>query len=215
MENKICVLFDMDGVMIDTEPQYDNIWRYIAGKYNIDIPDFEKIIKGTTLPNILKKYFSHLSEDELKDIERILDEFEADMNFPEIAGALKFLDELKLENIKVGLVTSSTQTKLKSVNKVRHFNLLFDTIVSAERVLHGKPNPECYLLAAEDLGVLPQNCVVFEDSLAGIEAGKSAGMTVIALSTTYPAELLDNRADIVIPDFGNFSVDELYRICHA
>lgn len=209
MKREICVLFDMDGVMIDTETQYDVIWKHIGDRYNIGIPNFEKVIKGTTLPNILKKYFSGQTEAERKNIEKTIDDFETNMEFPEIQGSLKFVDELKANGIKVGLVTSSTQTKLNAVNKVRHFDKLFDTIVAAERVVHGKPDPECYLLAAKDLNVDPKDCVVFEDSFAGLEAGRAAGMTIVGLCTTHEAEKLMAYTDTVIPDFKNFGLADL------
>lgn len=212
MKKEICVLFDMDGVMLDTESQYDIVWKHIGDRYSVGVPNFEKVIKGTTLPNILKKYFSEQTAEEIKNIEKTIDDFEAGMEFPEIPGSLKFVDELKANGLKVGLVTSSTQTKLKAVNKVRNFDKLFDTIVSAERVANGKPNPECYLLAAKDLGVEPQNCIVFEDSFAGLEAGKAAGMTVIGLATTHSAEKLMPYTDTIIPDFKNFGLSELEAI---
>ncbi|HCO66433.1 MAG TPA: HAD family phosphatase [Dysgonomonas sp.] len=212
MKKEICVLFDMDGVMIDTETQYDGIWREIGERYKIGIPHFEKVIKGTTLPNIINKYFSHLPASDQKDIEQEIDEFETKMEFPEIPGSLRLVDELKAAGIKVGLVTSSTQTKLNAVNKVRHFDELFDTIVAAERVVHGKPNPECYLIGARDLNVDPADCLVFEDSLNGIEAGKAAGMTVVGVATTLTADKLLPLVEIVIPDFSNFGLSDIEGI---
>lgn len=212
MENNICVLFDMDGVMIDTEPQYDVFWKHAGDKYNTGIANFEKVIKGTTLPNILKKYFSHLAQEELNNLSDSLDKFEANMNFEEIPGSVKFVKELKAKGIKVGLVTSSTDTKLIAVNKAKQFDQLFDTVVSAARVTEGKPNPRCFLLAAEDLGVDPKDCIVFEDSFAGIEAGIAAGMKVIGLATTNPEESLKDKCCKVIPNFKNFSVEDLLSI---
>lgn len=212
MKNNICVLFDMDGVMIDTEPQYDIFWKHAGDKYNTGITDFEKVIKGTTLPNILKKYFSHLTQEELNNLSDSLDKFEANMNFEEIPGSVDFVKEIKAKGIKVGLVTSSTDTKLIAVNKAKQFDLLFDTVVSATRVTEGKPNPRCFLLAAEDLSVDPKDCIVFEDSFAGIEAGKAAGMKVIGLSTTNSANLLEDKCIKVIPDFKNFSVQDLLSV---
>lgn len=212
MKKEICVLFDMDGVMIDTESQYDVIWKHIGDRYNVGIPNFEKVIKGTTLPNIINKYFSELTEEEQSNIEKTIDDFEAHMEFPEIPGSLKFVDELKAAGVKVGLVTSSTQTKLNAVNRVRHFDSLFDTIVAAERVVLGKPNPECYLIAARDLSVAPEDCIVFEDSFSGIEAGKAAGMKVVGLSTTHPADKLKDLVDFIIPDFRDFNLSRLKSI---
>lgn len=196
-----CVLFDMDGVMLDTEPQYDKFWKHASERYNIGISDFEKKIKGTTLPNILKKYFSEYTQSEVDALVEELDRFESEMVYPEIAGSIDFVKKLKTAGYKVGLVTSSTETKLVGVNKAHRFDELFDTVVSAARVKNGKPNPDCYLLAAKDLGVEPQNCVVFEDSFAGIDAATAAGMPVVGLATTNSAELLENKCVKIINHF--------------
>jgi HAD superfamily hydrolase (TIGR01509 family) len=202
----------MDGVLLDTETQYDALWRRLSIKYRSGIADFEKIIKGTTLPNILARYFSHLTEQERNTlIEELLD-FEKNMTFPEIAGASRFVRELKENGVPVGLVTSSDDSKLASVYKTIDFRKIFDTIVSADRITVGKPAPMCYLLAAQDLGYAPENCYVFEDSLAGIEAGNRAGMTVIGLSTTYPQEEIEDKCAKVIPDFTHFSLKDMSEV---
>lgn len=201
MSKEICVLFDMDGVMIDTEPQYDVFWKHAGDKYNAGIANFEKVIKGTTLHGILQKYFSHLSKEETNNLVESLDKFESEMKFTEIPGAVKFVETLKSKGIKVGLVTSSMDIKLEAVNKVRHFDKLFDTIVSGNRVSKGKPDPECFLLAAKELNADPKNCIVFEDSFAGIAAGQAAGMKVVGLSTTHAEEAIKEKGVKVIPNF--------------
>ena len=204
-----CILFDMDGVMIDTEPQYDILWRHLGNKYNVGIPNFEMVIKGTTLDNILAKYFSHLSEEEVGNLLKYHNEFEKNMSFDEIPGALNFLEEAKKHGIKAGLVTSSDEEKLEAVNRRQHFDILFDTIVSAGLITKSKPDPEGYLLAAEKLNAEPENCIVFEDSFAGIQAGKSAGMTVIGLYTTHSKEAIEEKTAIAIPNFMGLTLDKL------
>lgn len=211
-ESEICVLFDMDGVVLDTETQYDKFWSQMGEQYHLGIPHFEKVIKGTTLPNIIKNNFSHLSQDEQDKIVEAADLFEQGMSYHEIAGALKFIAELKSKGIKIGLVTSSMQVKMDAVNKVQHFDQIFDTIVTGDRVVDGKPNPECFLLAAQDLGVDPSDCVVFEDSFAGIRAGQAAGMTVIALATTLSADELKDKTDQIIPNFVDFTFNDLEQM---
>jgi HAD superfamily hydrolase (TIGR01509 family) len=214
MTKKICVLFDMDGVVIDTESQYDKIWKSIGEKYHVGIPDFEKVIKGTTLDNIINRYFSQKSNAEIAAIEKELDDFEERMGYPEIPGVLNFIRELKSAQIKIGLVTSSARKKLEVVKKYWNLNELFDTVVFAERITHSKPNPECFLLAARDLSANPEDCIVFEDSFAGIEAGKSAGMKVVALATTHGADKLRDKteADTIIPNFLSFGLKELLSL---
>jgi HAD superfamily hydrolase (TIGR01509 family) len=201
IKNKQAVLFDLDGVLIDTEPLYDIFWRETAEKYRLGIPHFEQKIKGTILPNILAKYFSHFPEEVQKEIEAANQAFEQEMDIIPIPGTLDFLAELKKKGIKMGLVTSSGDKKLAVVFRKLPIRDYFDTLVSADRITQGKPDPMCYLLAAKDLDVLPENCFVFEDSFNGIASGNAAGMKVIGLSTTNPAESIQDKVIKVIPDF--------------
>ncbi len=206
MKKKIYALFDLDGVIIDTEPQYDVFWKAIGKKYRPDIERLEVLIKGTTTPNILKTYFSHLSEEETSRLVKMHDEFELSMDYPEIPGAIAFIRSLREAGIPTGLVTSSGNEKVMAVSAQYHFSELFDTVVTAQRITEGKPNPMCYLLAAKDLGADPSDCFVFEDSFAGIQAGTAAGMKVIGLSTTNPEETIKNKVLQVIPDFQGFTI---------
>ncbi len=200
MTNK-AFLFDLDGVLIDSEPCYDTFWEDAAHRYNIPIPNFPSVIKGTTLKAILEKYFSGYPTETVEQLKQESSDFEINMDYSTIPGALEIVRLFKSLNCQVGLVTSSDNRKVKSVISRLALENTFDSIVTADRISEGKPNPECYLLAAQDLGKKPDNCVVFEDSFAGIEAGRRAGMKVIALSTTNPPHQLQNKANIIIPNF--------------
>jgi len=85
---------------------------------------------------------------------------------------------------------------------------LFETVVCADRITKGKPDPMCYLLAAADLGVSPEDCIVFEDSFYGIQSGTNAGMRVVGLSTTNPVETLIDKVHTVVPNFQNSTFDD-------
>lgn len=206
MKNDRAFLFDLDGVIIDTEPQYDVFWKKTAEKYHLGIENFERVIKGTILPNIMATYFSHLPEKTQQEIVTENQAFELQMEMIPIPGALTFLDEVRRLGIKTGLVTSSDNEKIKAVFRVLPIEACFDTIVSANRIPYGKPNPMCYLLAAEDLKIQPENGIVFEDSFHGIAAGNAAGMKVVGLSTTNSAESIRPNVWKVIPDFSGYSV---------
>lgn len=208
----VCALFDMDGVLIDTEPQYGLFWKGIAEEYNLGDKDFENKIKGMTIPHIISSYFCKLSSHQTEDIFTKFKKFEEKVLFPDIHGAIEFVNNLRLHGIRTALVTSSTELKLNRVLQQKHFETMFDTIVSAKDIINGKPEPDCFLLAAKRLNFSPKYCVVFEDSLAGITAGNAAGMAVVGLSTTYSNfELMDKCAK-VIPNFENFTVDSLISI---
>ena len=204
-------LFDFDGVVADTEPLYDIFWGKMAEKYHLGIPDFPAKIKGTTLDRIFKIYFSDFSQDELERIVRAGIEFEEKMDFPEVPGAVSFIHRIKKQGVKVGLVTSSSSAKMDLALKKMGIDSVFDTIVTADRITRGKPDPMCYLLAAGELRSQPEECVVFEDSFSGIQAGTDAGMRVIGLSTTNPAEAIRDKVFAVIPNFGAaHSVDDSF-----
>ena len=198
-------LFDFDGVIADTEPQYDIYIDAMGERYNLGIENFALQVKGTTSPDILKKYFSHLSKEERDIVEKELAEFELKMDFPPVSGIMEFISYLKNNNYRIGLVTSSQDFKMKRALSIMDLTGAFDVEVTAARITEGKPNPMCYLLAAKDLNVSPGECIVFEDSFHGIRAGKDAGMYVVGLSTTIPANQLEGKADCVIPDFSDLN----------
>jgi HAD superfamily hydrolase (TIGR01509 family) len=198
---EIAFLFDLDGVIIDTEPQYDQFWSKVGIDYNLGIEDFEDVIKGTTMPYIFSNYFPHFTEEEKNELSAANYAFEIQMEIIVVPGALEYLIETKKAGIKTGLVTSSDDAKLEYVFRQLPIRQYFDTVVSADRISRGKPDPMCYLLAAKDLNVLPGNCFVFEDSFPGIASGNAAGMRVIGLTTTNPAESIRDKVWKAIPDF--------------
>ncbi|MDR3061202.1 MAG: HAD family phosphatase [Dysgonamonadaceae bacterium] len=208
MEQKFAMLFDLDGVVIDTEAQYDVFWRQTGKEYGLG-ENIEQRIKGITLPNIVSQFLSHLSQEQIDKILQESSDFESRMEMPVIPGVLDFLEELKQNGIKTGLVTSSDDRKLQVTFKNVPIKPYFDTIVSADRITQGKPHPMCYLLAAKDLGISPENCIVFEDSFHGIQSGNAAGMKVVGLSTTNSEESIKDKVWKVIPDFKNFTLKSL------
>jgi len=206
MSDTTAFLFDLDGVIIDTEPQYDVFWKKAGEEYRPDIENFEHVIKGTTLSHILINYFAGFPEATHQKLIADNNAFELQMDIIPIPGALEFLEKVKKAGIPTGLVTSSDDPKVEyafSRLPIKHY---FDTIVSANRITSGKPDPMCYLLAAKDLNVPPENCYVFEDSFYGIQAGNAAGMKVIGLSTSNPAESIAKDCIKVIPDFCGFEI---------
>lgn len=207
-ENK-AFLFDLDGVIIDSEPNYDKFWNNTAKKYNISIDNFPAVIKGNTLKAILEKYFHNYPIEIQKQIIKESSDFELNMDYPPIPGALDFIRLLKDNNLPVALVTSSDNKKVQSVISRLKLESVFNSIVTANRISEGKPNPECFLLAAQDLKKNPHDCIVFEDSFAGIEAAHSANMKIIALSTTNPTHLLQEKSNIVIPNFNGITIQTL------
>jgi len=126
------------------------------------------------------------------------------MDYVYIAGTQDFINGLRKKGIKTAVVTSSNQIKMEAVYQHHpEFKDLFDAILTSEDFERSKPDPDCYLKAAERFGVNPEDCVVFEDSFNGLKSGRAAGMRVVGLATTNPAERIRPLCDEVINDYIN------------
>lgn len=204
--NKIkAILFDFDGVIADTEPIYDKYMNALGDKYNLGIINFAHHVKGTPTVDILEKYFARFGEDECKKIHSELLDFEVnEMEFNEILGAINFLQKVKNMRFKTALVTSSQQKKMDRALKEMGLSDYFDSIITAERITKGKPDPMCYLLAAKELNVTPEECLVLEDSLHGVNSGISAGMKVIGITSSFGKQEMNEAIIDAIPNFENY-----------
>ena len=208
-EKTIAALFDFDGVVVDTEPQYTLFWDEKGKKYHPEIPNFGHHIKGQTLIQIYKQFFRE-PESLQDEITRQLLDYELTMHFEYIDGVVDFMKELREKGVKLAIVTSSNDAKMANAYREHpELKTMVDYIVTADRVTHSKPHPECFLLGAEMLGVEKDNCIVFEDSFHGIEAGNRAGMKVIGLATTNSAEAIATKCALVIPDFTDFTFEKM------
>ena len=208
-EKPIAALFDFDGVVVDTEPQYTLFWDEKGKKYHPEIPNFGHHIKGQTLIQIYKQFFRE-PESLQDEITRQLLDYELTMHFEYIDGVVDFMKELREKGVKLAIVTSSNDAKMANAYREHpELKTMVDYIVTADRVTHSKPHPECFLLGAEMLGVEKDNCIVFEDSFHGIEAGNRAGMKVIGLATTNSAEAIAAKCALVIPDFTDFTFEKM------
>ena len=208
----IAALFDLDGVVFDTERQYTVYWQQVGQRYHPAITDFAQRIKGRTLVEIFQEYFDREPEAQA-EISRGLVDFESRMHYDYIPGVEAFLDELRRNRVPRALVTSSNRAKMACAYRARpELTTHFDAILVAEDLGRSKPYPDGYLRAAERLGVSPTRCVVFEDSFSGLEAGRRAGGAVVGLATTNPAEAIATRCDRVIPDFRAFTVGDMVSL---
>ncbi|MBR2154918.1 MAG: HAD family phosphatase [Bacteroidaceae bacterium] len=194
-------LFDLDGVVLDTESQYSEFYGAIGREFHPETPDFAQRIKGMTLEQIYGAWFDG-QPDVQAEITRRLNVFEANMKYNYIEGFPTFIQELRAAGIKTAIVTASNDEKMQSVYRAHPELLsLFDRILTAKDYAASKPAPDCYLRAAELFGADPSACVVFEDSINGLKAGRAAGAFVVGLTTTNPEEKVAPLADITMADF--------------
>lgn len=196
----IGVLFDLDGVLIDSETEYTRIWGEVHRRYPTGIEDLPHKIKEMTLDNIIATYFNdHEDKQQLRDT---LHELENQMTYEWLPGAKEFIEWLISENIPRALVTSSDNEKMAHLREqLPELESMMTTIVTADKISKSKPDPEGYLLAAKLIGVPPQHCAVVEDSLQGVKAGRASGAFVIGMEGTLPAETIAPYSDIVISNF--------------
>lgn len=206
-QNNIAFLFDLDGVLIDSEKEYTKIWGEINEAYPTGIPDFPIVIKGRTLPEILFTYFP---EELHAEVTEMLNAKEQAMRYRMLPGADSVLKKLKAEGIKQALVTSSNGLKMLHLEEeLPGFTTGFNALVTAEDVKHSKPHPEPYLKGASLLGMDPENCIVIEDSAQGVQAGNAAGCFVIGLTTTLPESAISRWCDIVLHDLSELDVKQI------
>lgn len=202
------VLFDLDGVILDTETLYTEFWSRL-GKHYLGLEGFGHTIKGQTLRQIFERYFEGRDADKTEIVTR-LNDFEVNMEYEYIPGACEFMQKLKAAGVPMAIVTSSNDAKMVNVYKAHPELLtLADAILTSEHFSRSKPDPECFLKGMEILGGTPEDTVVFEDSIHGIEAGRSSGAYVVGLATTYPRERIAPLCDKVIPDFTSLTPDNL------
>lgn len=210
-KHEIGCLFDLDGVIIDSERLYTKIWEAIETQWPTGIDNFPYKIKGTTLEDILDRYFPD------PEVQRqVVDELyrlEGLMIYQPLPGALEFLDSLRRAGIPTALVTSSNDKKMAHLwSDMPELKKDFKVIITGDEVHNSKPDPEGYLTAAREIGVDPQKCAVFEDSLQGVKAGRAAGAYVVGVAGTLKAEDIAPYCDKVVYGLGEVDSDELANI---
>lgn len=204
----IGVLFDLDGVVIDSESVYTELWNDIEKIYPTGIENFALKIKGFTLPEILGTYYPNINQQ--KKIRQIIKDFELHMEYRPFPEAMRFIAELRANNVKCAIVTSSSMQKMENLYVQNPtFREQFDAVITSDVVTYSKPHPEPYLRGSKALDIEISDCFVFEDSLSGIQSGINAGATVIGLATTLPFSQINGKAHKTIMDFTGFHLGNM------
>ena len=177
----IAALFDLDGVVVDTEPQYTVFWNEIGKEHFPQEQNFSGLIKGQTLTHILTKYFPDAKLQE--ELRKRLSAFEQSMmRYPYVAGVTDYVKSLHERHIATAIVTSSDRAKMAFLYAAHpEIEQLFGLVVTAESVKNSKPAPDCYL--------------------HGLASGRAAGAKVVGLATTLPADTIRPLCDYCIADF--------------
>ena len=187
------ILFDLDGVLVDSRQAVERVWRGWAAEHSIDAELVLGSAHGRRTIDTVRLVAPHLDaqhEDTVVEEREIAD----GDGVIAVAGAGDLLASLGADRFAV--VTSASEALARARMGFAALSMPA-RFVTADRVTHGKPHPEPYLKGAELLGFPAQDCVVFEDTAAGIQSGKAAGMKVVGLTTTYPASAL-KAADAIV-----------------
>lgn len=208
------ILFDLDGVILDSETVYTEIWNEIDRLFPTGVPEFALKIKGSTLEKILDDYYP--SPEIRNKVEAKLYDLESQMHYLFKPGSEEALKYLKNQKIPIALVTSSNSVKMQHVyDQIDGFKDFFDVIITGDMVSRSKPDPEGYALAASLLKKKPENCIVVEDSYQGIMAGKNLNARVVGVKGTIPIEKLSEGADFIIDSLAEFINTPLLRQCFS
>jgi len=206
-------LFDMDGVIMDSNPVHKIALKQFCRKYGFDLTEdqLREKIYGRTNKDWIPAVFGSISKDQIAryadEKEALFRELYADSIRP-LEGLKAFLEKLEKGGIKRAIATSAPRANVDFTLDKTGLRSYFNTILDESFVEKGKPDPEIYLKTSKALGIDPTRCIVLEDSLSGVDSGKAAGCKVIGITTTHTAEEL-KAADKVVTNFEGLDPQKL------
>ena len=221
LEGRFGVIFDIDGVLLDSYKMHYECWRTIAEKHSIYVSEkeFDSLFGRRGSEIVREIWGKDLPGEQVVAIHRqkqALYRENLQRNFPEMDGAIQLIDALAAEGFVLGIGSSAppenVEMSLNGLGRAKSFK----AVVTGSDVTRGKPDPQVFLLAAQRMGLKPADCAVIEDAVAGITAALAGGMTAIALAGTAPAESL-TMADLVVTSLRQLTpkqISELILIPH-
>ncbi len=212
---KLGVIFDWDGVIIDSSRQHEASWERLAAEERCTLPPghftagFGKKNEWI-IPELLgwTREPAEIHRLSLRK-EALYREIVVERGLEALPGVREFLVRLRDAGVPCCIGSSTHRENITTILGVLGFDGLFGGMVTAEDVRQGKPHPDVFLKAAAKIGRAPERCVVFEDAFAGIEAAQAGGMKVVGVATTHPAETLTGRVDRVVRRLDELSVEDL------
>ena len=213
------VIFDMDGVIVDTNPHHRTAWReyYQRNGKTLSDADFVEHVSGKHNKDIVAHLFANqpLTPEEVHRLSHEKEALFRELYQPVItpvAGLVPFLKSLKEAGIRTAVATSAPVENLDFVVDALDIRPYFDALLNESMVGHPKPDPEIYQKAMELLGVEPADCIIFEDSMTGIQAAKASGALVIGMATTQTPDELWPFVDDVATDFSEITINRLQEL---
>jgi len=211
------VIFDMDGVIVDSHPIHKKAWRRfleLQGK-NPNDTDLDFIMDGRKREEILRHFLGELSDDEVQDLGHQKDALfrEESIAMTMIEGLPEFLQQLAQANIRLAVGSSGSDGRVNYILQSFGLRRFFQAVITGDQVTAGKPDPAVFRLASKELRVPPSETLVFEDSVSGVRAARAAGMKCIGIATNgLIPELVDAGAIQIIPNYINLSLNHVQAL---
>ncbi len=216
MIKNFAVIFDMDGVIVDSNPHHKIALEKFCRQHGHELSDqqLQEKVYGRTNKDWLTNLFGNREEKQLQSYadekEALFRELYKDVIVP-LKGLRNFLDLLNHHQIPRAIATSAPRTNVDFTLSKTGLEKYFPVILDDTFVSRGKPDPEIYIKAAAALGLPNRQCIVLEDSISGVQAGRSAGSKVVGVSTTHTADVLKDT-DMVIDDFDSLNLTSLIAL---
>lgn len=211
------VIFDMDGVIVDTNPHHEEAFKLFFHKHQVtfDHSDFAEHMYGKHNSYIMSHFFGRtIQGEELRVLE---DEKEAmfrelyrDLVDP-VSGFTPFLQSLKQAGLPTGVATSAPRANLDLIIRTLGLEKSMESMLASEDVIKHKPDPEIYQKSANNLGLPTEQCLVFEDSFSGITAARAAGAKVVGVLTSHHPDELP-PCDLYIHDYKGLNLEKINKI---
>ena len=203
------LIFDMDGTIVDNMGVHTAVWLDVLAEFGVKITasEFQATVAGMTNPETLRKLVNpEMTDTQAAEIarrkeERYREQYRTKMQ--SVKGLLPLLQQAREGGMCLAVATAAGSENVEFIMNGLQLWDYFDAVVGADDVARGKPHPDLFLLAAERIGVPPENCLVFEDALTGIEAARRAGMLVTVMTTSHNIDEVAHLPNVqqVIPDF--------------
>jgi beta-phosphoglucomutase len=205
--DSMAVIFDLDGVLVDTGWAHLQAWQDLAARERFEMTErFFKNTFGMQNYQIIPMLLPGISAQELKRMSDWKEQRYRDIIAERLTpadGVVELLNTLKRTGFRLAVGSSAPRANLELMLKGARLTDYFDACVSGEDVAAGKPDPATFLKAAERLSITPRRCAIVEDAVQGVQAGKAAGMAVVAVTSTR------DRRDLAAADLVVDSLTEL------
>jgi HAD superfamily hydrolase (TIGR01509 family) len=217
MEQRFGIIFDMDGVLVDSNPFHKKALKQFARDHGFELDETamrEKIYGRQNrdwIPNLFGREFTANEIDVYAEEKELLFQRLFERSVGPLNGLIPFLEELRAQSIPRAIATSAPRMNVDFVFRKTTIGDFFGLVLDDSHIKRGKPDPEIYLKASEILGFEPHECLVFEDSLAGVASAQTAGCKVAAVLTTHTVDEFEG-VDIAIRDFTEIGLGDIERL---